>query len=77
MIFKDLEIATGSVYLNIVSGEEVQTATLDTDKAKAQYGDLEVESYEVMTPATEQEETTDKKKKKQKKDGLTNVILKA
>lgn len=81
--FKDIEIQTKQVYLNIEKNEEVETKGMTTQEAIATYGDMEV--LEVGDPqyTTVNEGTvpTGRKGKRENEDprkpGTTNVRLKA
>lgn len=81
--FKDIEILTKQVYLNIEKNEEVETKGMTTKDAIANYGELEV--LEVGEPqyttVNEGTSPTGRKSKREDEDprkpGTTNVRLKA
>lgn len=63
--FKDTEILTDNVYLNIENGSLVKTVSMTTKEAQNIYGELDVVS--VSEPRYEGGEG---------KEGITDVILK-
>lgn len=80
--FKDTEVLTNQVYLNIKQGENVETATMSTTSALRKYGEKEV--VYISDPRYSEENIThepDKGNKGRKtstntrKAGITDVIL--
>ncbi len=65
--FKDVEILTDNVYLNVENGSLVKTITMTTKEAQNIYGDLDV----VMVSEPRHEGEGD-----YRKEGITDVILK-